>query len=96
MRIIFGSSEFVNAIFIELSALFLCGQLGDVLFVKGVLNSLVRDQVRIKSQHFEFMNGAGLNSPRYFGAAFISTRAAPEPHQERTKEFMNEAAPAPA
>ena len=37
-----------------------------------------------------------LNSLHYFGAAFISTRAAPESHQERTEEFMNEAALAPA
>ena len=28
-----------------------------------------------------------------FGAAFISTRPAPGPHQARTKGFMNEAAP---
>ena len=32
-------------------------------------------------------------APRYFGAAFISTRPAPGPHQARTKGFMNEAAP---
>ena len=31
----------------------------------------------------------------YFGAALVRTRAAPEPHQVRTEEFMNEAAPAP-
>ena len=39
------------------------------------------------------MNGAGYFSPCYFGAAFISTRPAPGPHQARTKGFMNEAVP---
>ena len=39
------------------------------------------------------MNGAGYFSPRYFGAAFISTRPAPGPHQAQTKGFMNKAAP---
>ena len=37
----------MNAIFIELSALFLCGQLGDV-FVKGVLAHF-----KIRSNQFE-------------------------------------------
>ena len=31
--------------------------------------------------------------PALFDAAFISTRAAPGPHQARTKGFLNEAAP---